>query len=133
MKELLTILAYNSNYIRSSFFFYIFPKHFYTIKLLKNLTICKFLFIIIIAWYPRLGLLLHYCVSWPNQTPWRDATASHFVVCRAWHITRGWKSLTRVGINEVLEKHNASTVMLRLEEVWNKIMNQRTETYYKAT
>ena len=58
---------------------------------------------------------------------------SLFAVCRAWHIARGWKSLTRVGINEVLEKHNASTVMLGLKEVWNKIMNQRTEIYYKAT
>ena len=32
----------------------------------------------------------------------------------------------------MLEKHNASTAMLGLKEVWNKIMNQRTETYYKA-
>ena len=56
-----------------------------------------------------------------------------FHVCRAWHIARWCKSTTRVGIDEVLGKHNALTVMLGLKEVWNKIMNQRTEIYYKAT
>ena len=39
---------------------------------------------------------------------------------------------THVGIDEVLEKRNALTVMLGLKEAWNKIVDQRTETYYKA-
>ncbi len=49
-------------------------------------------------------------------------------MCRAWHIARGWKSLTRVGINEVLEKHKALIVGLGIKEAWNKIVVQRTET-----
>ncbi len=44
----------------------------------------------------------------------------------------GESPFTRVGIDEVLEKRNASIVRLGLKEAWNKITDQRTETYYKA-
>ena len=54
--------------------------------------------------------------------------SNFFSVCRAWHITRWWKSTIRVSICEVLEKHNASIARLGLKEVWNKIVAQRTET-----